>query len=171
MKLVVNDANVLIDLAELELVHPFFQLPFEFHTTRQVLGEIDEEQKAVLAPYITAETLVIHNPSEEELLELYDKKAEVGQLSDKDLSAFIHARNMEGTLLTSDNPLRKYSKEQGVEVHGHLWILDRMVEEEQLPGDHAAQKLDELNHQINPKLGLPRKECEKRKERWRNGEW
>lgn len=33
MKIIVNDANILIDLVDLKILPYFFQLEFEFHTT------------------------------------------------------------------------------------------------------------------------------------------
>ena len=45
MKIFINDANVLIDLVELDLVSEFASLPYELHTTDFVLNEINEEQK------------------------------------------------------------------------------------------------------------------------------
>lgn len=168
MKVVVNDANVLIDLIELDLLDPFFQLPMEFRATSLVLGEIEgPRQWELLKSHISAGSIIIHEPSEEEREEIYEAMEKVGRLSDKDLSAFIHARDLNAALLTSDDPLRRFGKENGVEVHGHLWALDHLVDKGQLDGRTAAQKLDELNQQVNQKLGLPKEECEKRKKRWK----
>ena len=45
MIIIVNDANILIDLVELKILHLFFQLEFEFHTTNLILEELFVEQK------------------------------------------------------------------------------------------------------------------------------
>jgi hypothetical protein len=37
MIIVVNDANILIDLVKLQLVEPFFRIPWEFHSTSLIL--------------------------------------------------------------------------------------------------------------------------------------
>ena len=55
MKVIVNDANILIDLVELELLPHFFDLEFEFLTTELVLNELFEEQHSALLPYIDKE--------------------------------------------------------------------------------------------------------------------
>ena len=39
MRIVVNDANILIDLVELELLPHFFDLEFEFQTTDLIIDE------------------------------------------------------------------------------------------------------------------------------------
>lgn len=65
-------------------------------------------------------------------------------------------------LITSDNTLRAFVKEQQLEVYGHLWVFDRMMETETITGSRACEKLSELCEIINPKLGLPKAECAKR---------
>lgn len=45
MKIVINDANILIDLVKLELVDAFSELDFDLHTTDFVLEELNDEQK------------------------------------------------------------------------------------------------------------------------------
>ena len=44
MIILINDANVLIDLVKLDLVSEFASLPYELYTTDFVLNEINEEQ-------------------------------------------------------------------------------------------------------------------------------
>lgn len=46
MKIVINDANILIDLAKLDLLELFSLLNFELHTTDFVYEELNEEQKS-----------------------------------------------------------------------------------------------------------------------------
>lgn len=55
-----------------------------------------------------------------------------------------------------------------MEVHGHLWLFDRMVEADTITGSRACEKLKELCEIINPKLGLPKSECSKRISKWSN---
>ncbi len=43
MILLVNDANILIDLLKIDLLKQFFQLQYEFHITDIVVAEIQEE--------------------------------------------------------------------------------------------------------------------------------
>jgi hypothetical protein len=46
MKIVINDANILIDLAKLDLLDVFSKLPFDLYTTDFVYEELNEEQKS-----------------------------------------------------------------------------------------------------------------------------
>ncbi|UKJ06146.1 hypothetical protein [Solitalea lacus] len=52
-------------------------------------------------------------------------------------------------------------------VRGHLWIFDLMVEQHTIDGLTAIEKLAELREKINPRLGLPKTECENRIAYWR----
>ena len=69
-------------------------------------------------------------------------------------------------LLTSDKELRKFSEKRSIEVHGHLWVFDQMVENNILTPNTASEKLDELSTEINKRVYLPIKECESRKKKW-----
>ena len=168
MRIVVNDANILIDLVELALLPHFFDLQFEFHTTALVLDELFEEQQEALTPYIDQNLLRVSDISAEELVEISNLQIAKPKLSEQDCSAFFQARTKGGTLITSDKNLRKYAAEQALEVHGHLWIFDKMVEAATISPQRASEKLIELCEVINPRLNLPQKECEKRHTAWQN---
>lgn len=167
MRIVVNDANILIDLVDLELLPHFFSLEFEFLTTALVLDELFDEQQAALEPYIGNAILVIHEMDAEDLIAINGIEQGKPKLSQQDCSAFYQAQKNEGTLLTSDNTLRKFAKENDLEVHGHLWVFDRMVEAGTITREGATDKLKHLCEVVNPKLNLPKKECEKRYEQWK----
>ncbi|MBF0227416.1 MAG: hypothetical protein HQK76_18380 [Desulfobacterales bacterium] len=44
MILLVNDASILIDILKADLIRPFFQLRYEFHTTDFVMEEVKEDK-------------------------------------------------------------------------------------------------------------------------------
>lgn len=166
MIIVVNDANILIDLVKLRMLPHFFALGFTFCTTDLVLFELHPHQQQELAPYIDQGNLDVIEITNEQFLEIIQITSAVPTLSEQDCSAFYQARELNAMLLTSDNKLRRFAKESDLEVHGHLWVFDRMVEAKTITGKRAAEKLDELNNTINPKLGLPTEECNKRKTKW-----
>jgi hypothetical protein len=72
--------------------------------------------------------------------------------------------------LTSDNRLRKHAKSQDKEVHGHLWIFDQLVDQGIMPPETASIKLKLLCEEVNEKLGLPDKECQRRYKKWRGSQ-
>lgn len=67
MKIIVNDANILIDLVDLKILPYFFQLEFEFHTTTVILDELFEEQREALFPYIETGSLIVDDISNQDL--------------------------------------------------------------------------------------------------------
>jgi hypothetical protein len=166
VKIIVNDANILIDLVELKILSCFFQLKFEFHTTDIILEELFEEQKEALFPYIETGSLIVDNISEEDLIEMLAIKAIMSNLSEQDCSAFYQAKKNTAALITSDNTLRKFAQANSIEVHGHLWVFDNLVNNGILTGITAIEKLEELCNVVNPKLGLPKNECKKRVKLW-----
>lgn len=166
MKIVVNDANILIDLVDLGLLPHFFALEFEFLTTSLVLDELFDEQQEALLPFIDKEVLVVHEMDGDDLLAIVEIQRTKKKLSQQDCSAFYQAQKNEGTLLTSDNTLRKFAKEHSLDVHGHLWVFDCMVSAATISPERASEKLRELCEVINPKLNLPKKECDKRFQQW-----
>lgn len=166
MIIVVNDANILIDLIELELLVPFFALDFEFYTTDLILAELFEEQQQLLQPYIEQQILIVEEINGSGLEKIVEIQMEKPQLSEQDCSAFYQAQKLQATLITSDNNLRGFAQSQNLDVHGHLWVFDKMVESATITLQMASAKLDELCFVVNTKLGLPKKECEKRREDW-----
>jgi len=166
MNIVVNDANVLIDLVKLRLLPHFFGLQLVFYTTDLILNELHDNQIAELQPFIDAGTLCLIHLSEEELQETVLMRTEKSQLSEQDCSAIVCARKVSGSLLTSDNTLRKFASRKLLTVYGHLWLFDRMVKEKTISAAEAILKLAELCDTVNPRLGLPKAECDRRVALW-----
>lgn len=162
MTLVVNDANILIDLVKLHLLPHFFALQLKFYTTDLILNELHGWQVEELQLYINNGTLTIVELTETELLDISLLRAEKRQLSEQDCSAIVCARKVRGCLLTSDKNLRNFAVNKSLAVYGHLWIFDKMIVEETITFQHAIDKLTELREVINPRLNLPKIECENR---------
>ena len=59
----------------------------------------------------------------------------------RDLTSLVVARDAGVVLLTGDGALRKAAAKEGVEVHGVLWVLDRLVGEAGLSPPEAARSL------------------------------
>ncbi|MGI6319885.1 MAG: hypothetical protein ACOXZK_02720 [Bacteroidales bacterium] len=168
MIVVVNDANILIDLIKLQLVEAFFNINWEFHSTNLIIeNELYDEQKEQLQPYINNGKLIIQELDVEDMISIVNIQVQKPQLSDKDCSALHCAKKLNASLVTSDNTLRKFAKTKKVDVHGHLWVFDALLENNCITPQIAISKLNELNT-INSKLNLPKKDCEARIEMWLN---
>lgn len=166
MKVVVNDANILIDLIKLELLGHFFSLNWEFHSTELIIeNELYDSQKLELEPYIVSGKLLVQTLSADDMIAIMEMQAEKPQLSDKDCSALLCAQKLNASVVTSDNALRRFAQQQQVDVHGHLWIFDALIAQNCILPDHAIMKLNELN-KGNSWLNLPKNEVEKRLASW-----
>jgi len=164
----VNDANVLIDLVKLDLIDQFFSLPMKFHTTDIILDELHHDQQEALKPHIENGTFKILSLTPDDLMEIYILQSQRRQLSIKDCSAIVCSRNINATLITSDNNLRNFATIQNVDVRGHLWVFDQMLFCGVISPLDAIQKLNHLIAVINPRLGLPRLEVTNRLDNWSN---
>jgi predicted nucleic acid-binding protein len=167
MIIVVNDANILIDLVMLQLLPHFFSLQLKFYTTDLILDELHDWQVEELKVYVDNGMLTVIQLTDSELIDITLLQAEKRQLSEQDCSAIVCARKVTGDLLTSDNNLRKFATKKLFTVYGHLWVFDKMVEANTITPQNAIDKLTELREVINPRLNLPKIECENRLELWR----
>jgi predicted nucleic acid-binding protein len=165
MKVIVNDANILIDLVEIELITEFFSLAFYMNITDSVLAEFDEESYLEIEKYITEGKLELHafDPIENETVANL-KKIHSAALSFPDCSCLYLSRKISAVLLTGDKPLRTAAKRYNIHVHGVLWVFDHLIQSQIITTQVAHDKLTRLMG-INQRL--PAKECEKRLNRWK----
>ncbi|MEY3499600.1 MAG: hypothetical protein RL308_1269 [Bacteroidota bacterium] len=168
MIVVVNDANILIDLVKLQLLPHFFALDLEFHTSSLILEELHAEQLLQLQVYLQNGTLKVIEFTDDELITIGILQVEKPALSEQDCSAIVSAQKVDGALITSDNNLRKFATVKKVEVRGHLWVFDLMIAQATITGEMALEKLYHLRTNINPRLGLPKNECDSRIITWQN---
>ena len=166
MRIIVNDANILIDLVKLDILLQFFQLPFSFHTTDIIFDELDDEQQQILLPYIESEQLIVEGFNGEELVVIATLKEEKNQLSMEDCSAVFCAQKLEADLITSDKNLRNFARAKAVTIRGHLWVLDMLFSHTIMTGIEVTALLHRLQTEINPRLGLPLAACEELKLKW-----
>jgi len=118
----VADTSVLIDVQYGGLVDAVMELPYTWCAPDLVLEEIeDSERKRWLALGLEERTL-----SGQQVNELFGLSGKHPRASVQDLAALVVAKT-EGTVLVSgDGHLRKAAPEEGVKVHGTLWLLDRL---------------------------------------------
>ena len=108
MKIIINDANILIDLVKLELIDVFSELNFDLHTTDFVYEEIYDDQKRVISNLNKREKLkIIETSSNEDFLGINNLLQNSKGLSFEDCSVWYYAKKLSGILLTGDNQLRR----------------------------------------------------------------
>ena len=167
-KIVVNDTNVFIDLYEVGLLDEFFSLPWEVHTTDFVMLELLREgQHDTVARYKAEKRLIVPVFEAKEMLEignLFQQSLNKTNLSLTDCSVWYYAKVNNYILLTGDRKLRTTSAYEGVEVHGVIYVFDRLIELNVISRQVAVKKLQQL-YSINSRL--PKEEIEKRINLWK----
>ena len=86
------------------------------------------------------------------------------RVSANGLFALVLARTLKVMLLTGDRRLRQIAAQQGVVVHGTLWVLDEMVRLKVIAPPQAAQALEQM---LARGSRLPQAECQRRLQQWR----
>jgi len=160
MKLHINDANILIDICQLDLVNAFLALDFELYTTDFVFEELHIDQQALF-----------DNPSlrritstEEALNIIYSLTERFSGLSFEDCSVLHYAHQMNGVLVTGDGKLRRAAAEINLEVKGIIYIIEQIKIQQILDTNTCIEKLTELR-KVNSRL--PMAEIDSRISLWR----
>lgn len=52
MKILITDANILIDLLKTDTIKEFFELEYEVYTTQAIINECNDNQQKVLQRFI-----------------------------------------------------------------------------------------------------------------------
>jgi len=162
MKIAVTDANIFIDLIEIEIFHFLFELGLEIHTTKAVYDQLIQEQQAIVEPYVQSKALIVYNFSFEELMEIYAIEFPPG-LEAADQSVYYYSTKIEAMVLSGDKKLRTFCESNDVEVRGVLWVFDNFVSKSVISKRVAASKL-QLLMDINNRL--PFEDCRKRISKW-----
>lgn len=165
MKIVINDANILIDLVKLKLLQQFAQLPFQLYTTDVVYEEIKDHQKEPIRALHKKELLYIIEieESSNDYDGIFELLIKSNGLSFEDCSVLYYSKKMEGTLLTGDGKLRKFASKDNVEVRGVIYIFDELLDHGLLDYETAFYKIKELCKTNNR---LPKKQIESRIKLW-----
>jgi len=165
MRLLIHDANVLIDLLDIGLLSEAMALPCVMETTDLVQHEIiDAEQTRALSECISKRLLAVLSSSIEQMSKITEMQSTSPQLTLADCSVVFHAQVRKGIVLSGDGRLRKEADRRRLEVHSTPWLLNLMVAEKSLPPRAAIEKLERLMG-INRRL--PHRECLKLIEAWK----
>lgn len=159
--ILVVDANILIDIHHGNLTRSLFSMSFSLVTTDLIASELETPNYEHLME-LGLRSIELSSDQIEQLVQL---SLSYRKLSVKDLSALILAEEWSIPLLTNDRPLRDIATEVGVEVHGTLWILDKMVYLNLISPRDAAEALESM---IAKGSRFPPSECSKRMRKWRS---
>lgn len=156
----VFDTNVLIDLYIGGLLEVTLGLPARMVAPDVIIAELEEPSGETLIGYgLQSVTL-----SGDQVQEIVALRSQYPRPSANDMAALVLARSLGAALLTGDLALRRAAEQEGVPMHGTLWVLDELLESEVIPPAQAVPALEEMLAQGRR---LPRDECEARLRRWR----
>ena len=157
----INDSLALIDLAKTRLLENLLQLPYRF-----VIPDVLYADELVTLRHYHREQLLNIGFKLGELDGLQVRKASAynrqhPQLSLNDCFALVMAQTTpDAVLLTGDQRLRRVAEQQGLAVHGILWILDQAYEQGAV--DAATLHAALLVLANDPLTRLPGKELQQR---------
>lgn len=125
--IVVNDASALIDLKKGRLLHVLGDLPFDW----VIPLPIREDEILSFSPqdWAVLETsgFEVYDLPGTQVGEALALRRSRGKLSTNDCFCLVAARHHENSiLLTGDRLLRRSAEEEGIKVHGVLWVLDEL---------------------------------------------
>jgi predicted nucleic acid-binding protein len=143
MKLAITDACIFIDLYDLQLTAQFFSLPFQFHTSVDVINELYEQQQQLLAAFQSVGKLTVHIIKEEDKITIQGM-AYPKSLSESDKTVLYVASKLNAMVISSDKTVRNAAKNNAIEYHGMIWIFDRLIESNSISKMEAAVKLKRL---------------------------
>lgn len=165
MIIVVSDANIIIDLLQINLFPDFLKINWEKYITPNVVDEVKEENSDLLFNAINANQVFMPPFEFDDLQQIQNYFSRYAPLSVADCSCLHMAEKISAILLTGEKQLRNIaSTTHSLEVHGTLWILDHLIGDKIITYRQAYSKLTTLI-QINPRL--PKSEIEKRLRRWK----
>ncbi|MGA2954124.1 MAG: PIN domain-containing protein [Thermodesulfobacteriota bacterium] len=159
-KILVLDTTVCIDLFNGGLLEKALQLPYDLVLPDVIIEELINPPGEELVK-IGYSVLPLGKEGVEQVLAL---RARYRKPSTNDLFALVLAKLNSCPLVTGDDSLRRAAKDEGLQVYGSLWVLDRLIDHHILSSLEAAVSLEKI---LEKGGWLPRKECEARLKRWR----
>ena len=156
MQVVITDANIFIDLYEMDLLKGFFRLPYQVTTSIFVLEELDDI-KASVEPQVTVLAL-----SDKDLASI-SAMAWPRPFSFPDRSILYLAQTQNMMVLSGEQLMMKWCKENKLEGHGLLYVLDVLITEGIYKPKYICGKLRKL---MTTNLWLPMGLCEEMMVTW-----
>lgn len=156
----VTDTNIWIDLRVGGLLDSVFELDVRWLIPDLIRRELGQDLANLLAEWGLEERTL----SGDEVEAVIALNAKYAAPSRTDMATLVVAQTENGILVTGDSALRDAASEEGIEVHGTLWIVDHLVDTSTVRPNEAARAL-----QLMEEGGrrLPQDEVRRRIRKWR----
>ena len=145
MKVAITDVSVLFDLFNVGVLPEFFGLDLEIYTTDFIYNEIlHSAEKNEFEIFVRSGQLkiIVVEDNEQETISKMELTYSNRSIADK--TALYKARQLECILLTCDDKLKKEAIKQKLEVHGSIWIIDQLVENDKIDASRAFEVIESL---------------------------
>lgn len=152
--LVISDACVLIDIECSGLTSAMFSLSYQFAVPDTLFSEELEERHAHLLKL----GLICKTMNGDLVAKAFELHQQYVRPSVNDMLALILAKEEGCLLLTGDKALRDAAKELDVEVHGTIWLVTKMLENQKITPEVARIAFGRMRDSGSR---LPWKEVEK----------
>lgn len=152
MKLIITDVSVLFDLFHIKVLPEFFELDVEICTTIFVYNEIVQQQQIEkFETFKRTQKLIVLDllPEEEEQVINFKVKRNLKSIPDKTM--LWKAIQLKCPLLTCDDKLRREAIDNGIEVHGSIWVVTELEKHKIIGTEKTIELLEQLK-KINSRL-------------------
>ncbi len=143
MRLLISDANILIDIEHGNLTSAVFCLPYEI-TVPDVLFELELKEKH---SHLLTIGLKVKSLTSVFVKKIEDLRTRYPQPSIMDHMALALAQQENCPLLTGDKALRTAAKIEGVEVHGTIWIVEQLLTRKLIEHQTARNGFESMKNQ------------------------
>jgi len=168
MTLIITNTNIFFDIISIGALPELFSLDYKIFTTVFVIQEIKQsDQKESIEVFIRAKELTVIEFGSDEIDEIEEFKTIKNFKGITDKSVLWKSMKLNCPLLTGDRKLRSEAENQGVEVHGTIWVIERLVEKNLINlarGVHLLETLKQVNS------SLPFDEIDKLIKKYRKGD-
>jgi len=159
-RIYVSDANILIDFRNAGLLDELFSLPFALCCTDFVARELRD----IALTELISKGMLVESMDGDTIKRLFDLMTLHNNSSLADVSCYLLAKETQHPLLTGGGRLRRQALQDGIQVHGALWLLDQLVESAVISVHKAADGLDRV---MTHGARLPSGDCQSRLSSWR----
>lgn len=122
-RLLISDANILIDMEVGSLIDDMFRLPYTFGTPNMLY----EQELAQYHAHLPKKGLQLMELEAEGIGLMVILGQKYTGVSSNDLAALSLAQQEAVPLLTGDGKLRQVCLEENVEVHGTVWLVGELL--------------------------------------------
>ena len=127
MRVIVNDASCVVDLREGGLLGVLGNLPYRLIVPLPVRASEILDFSDQGWQQLDEHGLITHDLSPSEVAQAFRFREHHRALSANDCFCLVSAVANRGILLTGDALLRRVAAENGLSVHGVLWVIDELA--------------------------------------------